>query len=329
MNEAEGIKLLKRLNEFLAGRGDNLKIDKTQISVLVREAVCDFQLRYTNFQFIASSRHIEFKTKYLEKPNDFNHYENEYEMLKADVNREFISICNRMLDNLKNFFNKTRKNSSGVRADIHIYNIEENESNSFNPTSSPKNIEEYTVLETALFHGLPYLEQNLPTRIKNDPTFKHGGIDIKTVRSSSYRRGYKDIPSFQRFLRMGKKISEDIKWSKMASGEISVDNKLYKSHIAVPITFKKHSFDLDENLKKILPIDSQDGARLTLGAILVDSFITNYFDSRKGSDDIYDNIDINVMYIYADLISFLFTTRANYLDQSETFDAATQLKNGR
>lgn len=93
---------------------------------------------------------------------------------------------------------------------------------------------------------------------------------------------------------------------------------MYKSHLVVPITFRGHAEKgrLDSSLVNILEL-REDG-RSILGFVCVDHPTTYFFDDKR--PDSYDNIDVNVLYMFADMISLIFVSALMYTIGSETCD---------
>lgn len=305
-------------DEILRWLSSRLKIRATKIkedtlSAFVRDSVCKFQLEFSQFAFKASLMHKEFKNN----QNDIT--------LKSleDFFVEETKFCvNKIVDDIEIYFKVAHTNKTPPR--IGIMSIVDGENALRIVAQRPvkeknlkKNISDYTCFTHIEETGKSYLCNNLPLEIKTE-NFKHAGIDFE--KALSYKSRLKGNNKVEKFLsRIKPQDRADVAWGKIFRQSTLNQHTFYKSHFIVPITFKKWSERdaINDDFKELI---LSDEGRSILGCIAIDHQNTFYFDDKSpDSSDRYDNIDANMMYMFADLISLYFVVQRTYTVGSKTY----------
>ena len=290
-----------------------------RITEHLRKCICEFQLEYTNYQFLASRLHRDFKETFANNPDNSH---KEYKYLMDFVEKGFKKLCGDQAEYIQNYFHLTHLTRKKPRVGIHAVSDDDDVLDIIMLPSgemgTTKKIDEYSVFIEVFSTGLPYLNNNLPKSAKKQEDFKHKGLNIESIRKR-YRLKIKDCKLISRWRNnLFNGVAEDHDWAKMSTNSNASRNGLHKSHLVVPITFRAHAEKgrLDDSMVEILQL--RDDGRSILGFVCIDHPLTYYFDDKQ--PDSYDNIDINIIYMYADMISLLFVTALMYTIGSKTCD---------
>ncbi|SHI12998.1 hypothetical protein SAMN02745124_04202 [Desulfofustis glycolicus DSM 9705] len=183
-----------------------------------------------------------------------------------------------------------------------------------------KSIDDYSIFKDVKKSGTPYLDNNIPRTAKKNTEYENPSLDIQKIRHE-YKCKIRDWKWASRWKNnilqnIIKDDCLDSEWAAMNIKKGDIGN-IYKSHIAVPITFMDHAIKhkLDKRLADVLQLKNE--GRSILGFICVDHPMTYYFEDKEA--DSYDNIDINVMYLFADMISLIFIISLMYKEGSDTY----------
>lgn len=290
-----------------------------EITEHLRKCICEFQLEYTNYQFVASRLHRDFKESFLADPEASHEL---YAQLENFVEKGLKKLCGDQGEYIRTYFDLTHSPSEKPRVGIHAVNDEDDVVDIIMLPSgeigTQKKIEEYSVFLEVVATGLPYLNNNLPKTAKKDDEFIHKGLDIESIRKG-YRCKMRDSKLLSRWRNnLFKKTLSDPEWSQLSKNSSSKKNTLYKSHLVVPVTFRGHAEKGRLNSSMVDILQLREDGRSILGFVCVDHQSTYFFDDKDSSS--YDNIDVNVLYLYADMISLIFVTALMYTIGSETCD---------
>ncbi len=299
------------------------------ITFLLRNAFCSFQIEYANFHFNLTQKHLLLKHFLNSKDQkqltdkEKEHLRKLFDELNAVLDFEYSRLLGGITYQIKDYFLKTRYSTRQPRVYIHIQN-DKSELINLLPdgdyADGPKNPDDYTIFSNVIANGTPYLDNNIIHTVLNKFEYKHAGLDILRIKKSmkfNWLKFWKRrIP--QRIYRLfsGKPdLDEDWK-DYFKSNKLVVDN-CYKSHMAIPITFRRHAStrQLNQGLIDLLQL-RQDG-RTILGIIVIDHTDTHYFDHHDVLES--ENIDVNIMYQFADLISLLIILKLNFSIGSKTY----------
>lgn len=302
------LKIMRRLNA--------ISVSSSEYSEQLRECFCDFQLEYTNFHFGASRKHRDFKEA-IAIGNEKETAE-AFRLLNNYIENGVKKLCGDNAKYIQNYFTSTHSHKIPPRIGIHAVDNDEDVQDIImlpeNSIKTIKKIEKYTCFSHIVIDsGIAYLENNLPKAVvKSTNDFDHSGLNLPAVRNS-YKCRMRDYKLLSRLFKF---TSPDNTWKVLCVGKTSGPN-MYKSHLVVPVTFRAHAAlgTLDRKMIEILEL-SKEG-RSILGFICVDHPATYYFDDEPF--DSYVNIDINTMYMLADILSFVFITRLMYTSGSSTY----------
>ena len=287
-----------------------------QISEIMRRDLCNFQLHYTNYQFGASQKHKALKDALQKGDTGTNEYSSFVEFIERDIQILFGKVAK----DIQEYFNKTHPNDKHPR--ITIYLVDENnhlvdlvmipKSNCY-PTNIC--IKDFTSMSEILKEGIPYLANNVPKEIQNDDSYRHPELNISEIKRN-YKLHLTDRKPFALLRNNYCRTVSDREWNKM---KIDKDKELnlHKSHLVIPITYRAHLDQnfLDTEMVKILGLEKE--RRSILGFICVDHSLTYYFNDEPV--ETFRNIDINIMYVYADLLSLIIVKYLIYTSGSSTY----------
>ena len=298
---------LLRVNAITASTG--------KVTERLRKSICEFQLEYTNYQFSSSRLHKLFKEADDEKKGEL--YNDMNDLLEAGLKSVFGSLAAQ----IQNYFIETHNSSSPPRVGVHLVTDENEIINVIQlpaPNGGkipPKRMKDYTVLEEIFNTGRPYIENNIPRRILKDTEYKHKGLNTAKTRKE-YKTNLMDIKIISRWRNnFRKKPRKDKKWKDIAIGK-SGHSFIYKSHIFVPITYRRHAEKSSMNKEMIRVLQLEDDGRSILGFLSVDHPDTYYFHDADPQH--YDNIDINSLVVFADMLSLVIVTKLMYTSGSTT-----------
>lgn len=303
-------KILRWLSSRLRIRATKIKEDV--LSAFVRDSICEFQLEFSQFAFKASLIHKEFKNN----PTDET-----LKVLEDFFVDETRRCVNKIVDDIETYFKISHTNTTPPR--IGIMSIVDGENTLRIVAQRPvkgknlkKNINDYSCFTHIEETGKSYLCNNLPLEIRTE-NFEHAGIDFE--KALSYMPRFKSNKVEKFLSRIKPQHRADDAWGKICKESNSNQHTFYKSHLIVPITFKKWSERdaINNDFRKLI---LSDEGRSILGCIAIDHQNTFYFDDKSpDSSDRYDNIDANMIYMFADLISLYFTVQRTYTVGSETY----------
>ncbi len=280
----------------------------------LRNSFCDFQLRYTNYQFIASRKHKNFKELFIRDPKNST---SGYEDLNTFLENGMKTLCGDITESIQDYFSLTHNHEDHPYIRIYIFDEEKNlwaiaMLPSKDEDCSPERIENYKSFSDVYENGVAHLENNLPKAIKNN-NYRHNGISVYEIKEK-YKLRIQDWKLFARWRNNIIRHSKlDEKWNDISNSKFP-----YNSRLVVPITYRAHTDKerLDKKMVKMLKL--KENRRSILGLLCIDHTATYYFDSGKVRGR--QNIDINVMYIYADMLSLVFVTMLMYTIGSSTCD---------
>jgi len=309
-------------------------INATGISAQLKASMCQFQLEYTKFQFIASQYHKKFKE--AERKGDTPKTKEAYDELTMFVDTGIKLSCQLLGELLQEYFCQSRLAHDRPRIGIHAVDKDENISPLFitdhHAEFSSKKMSDFTPFKEIMAEGTPYLENNIPRLICSRKDYEHAGLNLDRIRKE-YKYGFlsfnKDGIShawlnskpISRFNRIGRN-HRDVEWNDTAPAGKKNGSTIYKSHLIVPITFRGHGNKIPNELVKVLKL-REDG-RSILGFIAIDHPTTHYFDGAPESDS--KNIDVNVAFIIADMLSLVRITEFMYTSGSSSYRKFEELK---
>jgi hypothetical protein len=292
---------------------------KEELSSVSRESLCAFQLKFTNYHFNISKAHQHFKDGIRERLPKQNCQE-----YLATLNQVAESGLVDSIDSIRQYivhYFKTTRNSE-PRVGIHLTTAN-NKIVNITPSdglpSTEKTPADYTAFSEVIEFGTPYLDNHIPRTISTNSSYRHAGIDVIKAKTQ-YKVKFSDVKLLSRWriaLSRIRKCQHDRSWAEYATQ--GNKNKLYKSHLAIPITFRSHNHLLPKNLQTLLNLHEDN--RSILGYIFIDHQNTFYFDDSSPDDTKCSNVDVNFMYNYADMISLVLLAKLTYTDKSNSVNS--------
>jgi len=308
---------LLRVNAIPASTG--------KVTERLRKSACKFQLEYTNYYFSSSRLHKMFKESNMESKKQSYSIMNE--LLEAGMKKIFGDLAAQ----IQNYFVETHRSTVQPRVGIHLVTNDDKvldiiQLPTINGGGGKKSIKDYTVLDTVIETGKPYLVNDIPRHIKKTAEYKHKGLNINKIRNE-YKQPFMDHKVMSRLrINFKKEPSKDSKWCNMRTGTAKGYSSLYKSHIVIPITYRRHAEKAGMNDEMIRVLQLEDNGRSILGFLFVDHPTTYYFHDIEPHN--YSNIDINTLVIFADMISFVIVTKLMYTVGSTTVNSFLEKSGG-
>lgn len=305
----------------IAGRNGNEKaisISSESMSAFNKSFICKQQLSFTKFLFKSANLHKKFK----KKPSQDTYGALE-KFFYQETKIAFISIR----ELIEEYFKVAHLNKNKPIISIGVFNedtqgktieIITHSDSQLVRNRKTKQVNQYSCFEFIVNNGIPYHQNFIPKKIIKDTTHKHNDLDLNRARKMYKYRWFKDSRAISRRISIKKYLSEDKIWDDICT---SHELSSLKSSIVVPITFNKWAEIIDdEKLKSLLFPDTGD--RSILGCIIVEHKDTFFFDDKDPeSQDDCDNIDINMLYMFADFISLYQVVQRNYTICSDTWKA--------
>lgn len=288
---------------------------RSVITERLRKSICKFQLNYSNYFFTASRSHKLFKEAKSSKKQQ--RYNEMIELLESGLKSSIGGIA----EQIQKYFTCTHSSIKAPRIGIHFvtdenYVVDVIQFPSVNGGAPFKEIHDYSVFQDVINGGIPYLDNNIPQTIKKRADYKHRGINLNKV-IQEYKLPFTDRKPLSRWINNILKVStNDNDWARMRMGTGIGYDSLYKSHLVIPITYRRHAemAQLSREMIEVLQLEGE--GRSILGFLFVDHPSTYYFDDDPA--DCFENIDINSLVIFADMISMVIVTKLMYTVGSET-----------
>lgn len=297
-----------------------------QLTEILRHFICETQFHLTVFQYEAAQAHMKFKNQYIKKPNSEKTLKFYIELRKL-VNSGFQVFAGHIQSELKSYFKHTHSSSVSPRIGIYLsmasngkFDLENKSwinilAGNQNKQDEIRLLEEYSIFKN-LSENVAYIDNNIPANAETR-TYKNAQLDLNRI--EDYKRRWVVDSLLISRLRQNytSKASEDKKWNNMRANNIGEMYPLYKSHLGVPVAFTKH--------KSLLPNDFSEKLKLTknnvLAGLVADHSETYYFQDLAPQNSEYGNVDTNVMYKFADILSIAIITKMNFYDCSETINS--------
>lgn len=284
----------------------------------LRDCLCDYQIQYTNYAFRCAQEHRDFKQAVRDEDNA--RADECYQRLNSAVEDGLNLICAGHAKMVRKYFEITRRTKTPPKVGIHLMNdrgelVTAALESHTNLSSDHDRIPDDTILEHMIDTGLPYLDNSLPATAISSPNYHHSSLDLDRVRKF-YRQRWTDRNWLSRWrmnlLQLRPFDSDwDACWNDLKKGESS-----YKSQLGIPITFRAHAARHRLSRKMVEVLCLPEEGRAIIGFLIVDHPSTFYFDEHPG--DSYDNLDVNVMYLFADTLSMALVTARTYTSGSVT-----------
>ncbi len=290
-----------------------------RLSYHLRESICEFQLGFSNYLYSCAERHKEFKNALSENVSE-NKIRKAYSELDNEAVNGFSRVAGKCFSFMTGYFNISRPSKTeSARISIHIYNYETSQITRLFPidtvnTPVTRSISDVTGFRYVDENGTPYLCNHTPKEVLRNHDYHYNALDIAGIRKEYRLCRFKDSMVISRLRRnIFKREWRDKEWGRLMNPKQTPSFQYFKSHLIIPITFTKHlnHGQLEPSLIQLLNL--QEDRRSILGYIVIDHPGTYYFDNNRD-----ENIDVNVMYIYADMISMMILVLKNFTECSES-----------
>lgn len=281
---------------------------------LLHSFICFNQGKYIEFEYLLGEKHKELRIE-LRKDDQperrIEQIKEKFETLTNYIEKEIRDFSSTNFGHILQFFDLTYRSKFSPRVCIksvrngRIIDIVRADKSDFT--------EEYTIAANTGFsyvveNGLYYLENNIPQAAKDG---KYVNPRLDPIQVANYKPTAFDILDADRI---------DEKWcrywrSSSNQDELELQRTCYKSTLIVPMTLLNKTLD-PEFMKKFKINDNQ--GRTIFGYLCLDHSAINYFKDE----------DVQMCYIFADILSLYFVTIFVHTNHSITFNDANNLIGG-
>jgi hypothetical protein len=273
---------------------------------LIKDSVCFNQSRIIETHHLAAEKHQRFKESQGKSAAA-------RKKLRADLmsylNNTLTSAANENFALLKNYFRMRgstpprmciKGNWTGADHEQLVVDVIRDRVQDM--TREPSRIEDNTGFVRVKESGLWYLENDLPAAALRDE-YRNPRLNVDLLKSLAAANQANGISTLSR---------ED--WQRCWTQRDDTDSaSCYRSTLIVPITLVNNSLSNDfiDSVKSKLSSPSKPRVdRVILGYLCFDHESANYFDAIA---------DVQLGYIFADLLSVYLFTRFNFTSMSTTF----------
>lgn len=307
---------IKAMSKLLGRNGEDkaIFISSESMSAFSKDFICGQQLNLSKFLFKSADLHKNFKQ---------NPSKQTFEDLEDFIIKQTKENLVKIRMSIEEYFKIAHINKNKPVVSIGVFSegtkgetleILTHTDSQLSGDKRTRIIKEYHPLEFILEFGVPYKCNFIPKAIKSGNNYKYKGIEIERVKNSYKIRKFLDSKTISRRGSLKRKLPRDKSWEEICKQGLEV-----KSTLVVPITFKKWAELIDgEKLKQLLFPDT--GERSIFGCITVEHQDTYFFDNKNPeSNEECDNIDVNMLYIFADFVSLYQSIQRNYTICSDTW----------
>lgn len=290
-----------------------------EFSNFIREVICYNQGLFAQYNFLAAELHRSLKD-YMRNCKEFDsHSINElrelFNSLANYLNRNLEIISRKNFTYIKQYF-KNRHSveprtciKAGLQKNGEQYIVELFRDTKINYlTEYP--ISANTGFQYVNSYGRGFFLNNIPKAIASN---EYVNARINHQRAKKY---------WEKMINGSSSIDDGTEWrncweNPQDDGRIDPDlNKTiyYKSTLIIPMTFWNN--DLDDSFKNLIKVRGDDIGRLILGYLCFDHIKEDFF---------YEDIDVDMSYIFADLLSLYMLVQLTYTKFSDTFQNAQKV----
>lgn len=287
-------------------------------SSFMQEVICYNQGEYAQYQFLAGELHKVLRTS----SGDVTVLCAHCDRLENFLNRNLESVAQRNFAFFTNYFRGRHTIDpracikANFRRDGKAYIAEIARSRKVN-YSSPHLLDDTSGFEFVKKRGLSFGCNNIPKGIANG-SYENDRIDFDLAKT--YWEEKKDKESTTSY---DKDFQWDEAWIKCwrvpkheDGSDKEIDNtSCYKSTLIIPMTLWNNELD-PAFLEKINIKAREEASRIIFGYLCLDHIEEHYFKNK---------VDIDVGYMFADILSLYMITRATYTEFSDTFSDARGL----
>lgn len=319
-------------------RKDLCRSDIDLFTNVLRKAVCDFQGDFAQFSYMTSVRHRDLKDEIRKERPSGAEVNRLAGLLKKETVRQSKFGVSLLFPPLRRLFlvgNKHRVSQRPPRLSVKV-NLPSDEDSSDKRIgemardgeanySKPCFVHENTGFSEVEKGGTYYLCNDIPRAAKAgryvNPRLISEKVERYKIPGSKWDRIRRNKLGRKLGLNVGCK--EDLEWvdcwqrvnicHKAAAPPV---DSCYKSTLIVPMTLRGHVNRADDVFSGQFGLTDAD--RAIFGYLCLDHPCVDYF---------FDVRDVNVCYMFSDLMSFYLMTLINYMGKSNTYSAASRFAN--
>ncbi len=286
---------------WLKNRISKIKYEK--IVHVINKAICDNQIAFVQYSYLASIKHKYMKEEFYGKkrPEKLDEYCKELERHLDDELGEAFKIN---FDHIKDFFQIRAKLTPRICVKAHNDAIQIvdllRDKQTYKSPMYP--IDSNSGFKNVYNTGQYYIENNIPKKVTQG--------SYKNPRLHHNAHSYKLYFWENMIIKLFKK--DDERWTNYWQIPGSTDRPeatdCYKSTIIIPMTLDGNRFKNPE-FKKSFNID-KNTERAIYGYLCIDYHHKDFFN---------DLIDSRVGYVFADIMSLYLINHLQYMDNSKTY----------
>ena len=276
-------------------------LDQREIGLLslLKATICFNQGALIEYSFLVAEKHKAMKSTYLSGEGDVETLQRLTGDLMNYLNRNFFEITFKNFDFIHSYFSRR---SVGIPRVCVKGNFKTDNSQTvisiFRDRPVEYNSDTRIEMNSGFFsikqNGRFFVENNLPEAVLKRH-YVNPRLNVQKIRDDA---------------KGGKSLNEiSAEWDRYwydYQPERKGDRSFYKSTLIIPLTLWNN--DLSPEFKKLIRIENIE--RFIFGFLCFDHRDENYFDMEA---------DVNVGYIFADILSVYVFNRMAYTDASSTF----------
>lgn len=278
----------------------------------MRRVICYNQGEYAQYNFLAAELHKALRIS----PNDVATRQVHCELLEASLDTNLERVAQRNFQFITEYFLGRHEISPRVcikanyNEGTRTYIVQVVRSNKVNYLSECP-VEENSGFQFVKRHGLHFLHNNIPEGVATG-TYENARIDVRKARA--YWQTRKQQPTT---ISHDTGFAWDEEWVNCWETPEQEDGprdqtSCYKSTLIIPMTLVNNELH-PTFLDKIKIKTREEVSRLIFGYLCIDHIEEEYFK---------EGIDIDVGYMFADILSLYMISRATHTEFSETYREA-------
>jgi hypothetical protein len=312
----------------LESQRSELSLYLQQFSKGIRDAICFNQGEYIQYTFLAGEAHKVLRIAYETSPHDISIVHDTCMYLENILNRNMERVSQENFKFIKNYFSGRHPIEPRVcikvpydQDETHklvIQLFRDRKVNYLSEYPLEANSGFWTVKRT----GRWFLSNNIPKEVAQN-LYLNDRLDYTAVKEYDNQKSHKADSRDEDSTYGGASGFEyDQKWIACWKKPVSLEGAVlevdptscYKSTLIVPMTLWNNK--LDEGFREVInkklkiKIKEDEISRIIFGYLCIDHVEEEYFNKK---------MDIDIGYMFADMLSLYLMTRLIYTDLSETF----------
>lgn len=277
----------------------------------LRNSICHNQGEIIQYFYLASYFHKQLKDG-IRNHEKRDKIEEKFKNLSSFLNLKFAQICAKNFVFLQEYFCSTSRDSFRIcLKSIYKGNVID----LYRNLHTPKDVSCSNGMDTGVVQikktGSFYINNNIPLSIFENK-YTNPRLNIEKIRA--YKEDNRGLDTQESL----KKLTEEVWWgfwedSKFFTSDVERAKGCYKSTLIIPLTVKNNALSaLFLELTNVPNVDREIYAFLCMDSEKIDFFTDN---------------DVNIGYIYADLLSLYLLASLNFTENSKTYKKALKLLN--